>query len=572
MGIPRYFKYVCSNFSDLIIESGKLDKKINNLFLDMNCLIHPCVRKVVLNNEHLVIDYNKIQKSKKFQTDKTLITNLELKIYNEIDLYLDKLIKISNPDKLVYMAIDGVAPRAKMEQQRIRRFRSIKIKNMEHKIKKKFNCNISEHFDTNCITPGTIFMYKLNQHLKSYIDKKSKENNIKFILDDCQNIGEGEHKILQYVKYNNIDDINCIYGLDADLIMLSLITYSEIYLLREEVHFGKVDLDSFLYFNVHEFGEILSSNIIDKINNFFEDEEKLELDKKNIINDYICLCFLIGNDFLPHLNGIDISNNSINDLLQLYINIFQVRQKYLTDGTNVNFIFIRQIITNLFSNEHLYLNDFQKKKDYRKPRLKCSVPVELELEKLKYYPVFNKKHNFKLGNFNWMDKYYNHYFNIKNVYNNIDFINDVCNNYIEGIQWNAKYYLGECPSYTWYYKYRNGPCLRELSKFLIKRVYPTQFESETNFNPLEQLAIVLPPQSDNLWANNYKKYVKKDVYLQSFYPIDFVLDTHNKFFLHECNPILSDIDDKYIKNIFKTVKLNEFEKERNAKGEIYIKN
>jgi len=248
MGIPRYFKYVCSNFSDLIIESGKLDKKINNLFLDMNCLIHPCVRKVVLNNEHLVIDYNKIQKSKKFQTDKTLITNLELKIYNEIDLYLDKLIKISNPDKLVYMAIDGVAPRAKMEQQRIRRFRSIKIKNMEHKIKKKFNCNISEHFDTNCITPGTIFMYKLNQHLKSYIDKKSKENNIKFILDDCQNIGEGEHKILQYVKYNNIDDINCIYGLDADLIMLSLITYSE--------------------------SEILSSNIIYKIDNFFEDEEK----------------------------------------------------------------------------------------------------------------------------------------------------------------------------------------------------------------------------------------------------------------------------------------------------------
>ena len=572
MGIPRYFKYVCSNFSDLIIESGKLDKKINNLFLDMNCLIHPCVRKVVINNESLVVEYNKIQKSKKFQTDKNLVTELELKIYNEIDSYLDKLIKISNPDKLVYMAIDGVAPRAKMEQQRIRRFRSIKIKNMENIIKKKFNCNISAHFDTNCITPGTIFMYKLGQHLKSYIDKKSNENNIKFILDDCQNIGEGEHKILQYVKKNNIDDINCIYGLDADLIMLSLVTYSEIYLLREEVHFGKVDLDSFLYFNVKQFGDILSSNIIDKINSFFEEEEKLELDKNNIINDYICLCFLIGNDFLPHLNGIDISNNSINDLLQLYISIFQVRQKYLTDGTNVNFIFIRQIITNLFSNEHLYLTDFQKKKDYRKPKLNWSVPMELELEKLKYYPVFNKKDNFKLGNFNWMDNYYNHYFNVKNVYNNIDYINAVCNNYIEGIQWNAKYYLGECPSYTWYYKYRNGPCLRELSKFLIKRVYPTQFESNTNFNPLEQLSIVLPPQSDNLWANNYKKIVKKDLYLQSFYPIDFVLDTHNKFFLHECNPILSDIDDKYIKNIFKTVKLNEFEKERNAKGELYIKN
>ena len=61
----------------------------------------------------------------------------------------------------------------------------------------------------------------------------------KYILDDCQNRGEGEHKILQYLKNYTKDDINCIYGLDADLIMLSLCADSKIYLLREESPFWK---------------------------------------------------------------------------------------------------------------------------------------------------------------------------------------------------------------------------------------------------------------------------------------------------------------------------------------------
>ena len=102
--------------------------------------------------------------------------------------------------------------------------------------------------------------------------------------------------------------------------MLSLCAHSKIYLLREEVHFGKVDTDSFLYLDIDLLGENLYDDIYGRID-FSTFDTDVEITKQEIINDYICLCFLIGNDFLPHLNGIDILTDSINDLLNIYINI-----------------------------------------------------------------------------------------------------------------------------------------------------------------------------------------------------------------------------------------------------------
>ena len=159
--------------------------------------------------------------------------------------------------------------------------------------------------------------------------------------------------------------------------MLSLCPGAEIYLLREDVYFGKVDTNSFLYLDIEELGEHLYNDIkysiLEKMDN--EVEEEMTLEKQDVINDYICLCFLIGNDFLPHLNGIDILTNSINDLLEIYISIIVVRHKHLVIDNSINFIFLRQILTNLYSNEEIYLPKFQKKKQHFRPRLEYNLSL-----------------------------------------------------------------------------------------------------------------------------------------------------------------------------------------------------
>jgi 5'-3' exoribonuclease 2 len=98
-------------------------------------------------------------------------------MFNNIFEYTDKLIRIIKPKKLLYLAVDGVAPRAKMNQQRSRRFRAA-IEAEEKRIKEKELINewknkglvvpeIKESsFDTNTITPGTNFMHRLSQALK----------------------------------------------------------------------------------------------------------------------------------------------------------------------------------------------------------------------------------------------------------------------------------------------------------------------------------------------------------------------------------------------------------------------
>ena len=124
MGVPSYFKNIIQTYNDILIVKEIFNKPINNLFFDLNCLIHPCCRGL---------------------TDENIM-------YETIYDYIIKIINICKPSDKVYLAIDGVCPRAKIEQQRKRRFSSA----LEKKI-----------WDTNAITPGTPFMKKLNKFLKS---------------------------------------------------------------------------------------------------------------------------------------------------------------------------------------------------------------------------------------------------------------------------------------------------------------------------------------------------------------------------------------------------------------------
>jgi 5'-3' exoribonuclease 1 len=187
--------------------------------------------------------------------------------------YLDRIItQIVKPRVSVYMAIDGVAPRAKLNQQRSRRFRSAKDmaeahahaaasdgssnndsddENNNSNNNAQSNKKKKDSFDSNCITPGTEFLAMVSETISYFIRQKLKEDaawhGLTVIFSGHDIPGEGEHKIMQHIRQMRAspnyapNTRHCIYGQDADLIMLGLVTHEPHFTILREV----IDFNSF---------------------------------------------------------------------------------------------------------------------------------------------------------------------------------------------------------------------------------------------------------------------------------------------------------------------------------------
>src|SRR5210317_46123 len=153
MGIPSYFSYIVKNHRD-IIKKIKHKTKVHYFFLDSNSIVYDCLHKMEM-------PYNS---SKHNEYESQLIINTIKKIQEYID--------IVNPINGVYISFDGVAPVAKLEQQRTRRHKSL----LEYKLNKTLNPEFKESWDKISITPGTEFMNKLNKSLHDYF-KPTNEND-----------------------------------------------------------------------------------------------------------------------------------------------------------------------------------------------------------------------------------------------------------------------------------------------------------------------------------------------------------------------------------------------------------
>jgi 5'-3' exonuclease len=305
--------------------------------------------------------------------------------------------------------------------------------------------------------------------------------------------------------------------------------------------------------------------IVDYFKNKLENIQDTIIMPKLILYNYVFLCFIFGNDFLPKLVGFDLNNSNIEYVLDTYIHQYCIIKKHIIDEDGkINTYPLRQFFLTLYGNEQDRLHKYFKNIYYK---LKDKTEINHDENKSIYlgFQDNNILHN-------WMDTYYKYYFNIININKNFQLINNLCSNYIEGLQWNITYYIYSCPSYKWYYKYPAAPCLRELCKFTKDRIYYPNFE-QGNYTPLEQLSLVLPIQSKKLLPLGYQKMMIIEP-LNKWYPNDFKLDTLFHMYVYECHPRLMNINDIEIINIYKELekkqKLSSFDKLRNIIGKMII--
>lgn len=322
--------------------------EIDNFYLDMNGIIHNCTHPCD-GDVHFRIS--------------------EEEMFEDIFNYINTLFKIIKPREIFFMAVDGVAPRAKMNQQRGRRFRSAKeaTDREEAALKKGDILPNESRFDSNCITPGTKFMTKLHKALQEFIQIKLATDptwqHVKVILSGHETPGEGEHKVMDFIRFQrsqsnyNPQTRHCLYGLDTDLIMLGLSSHEPNFmLLREEIKFSsgrKNDHSS--SGNSKSTGGNLKSQRVDPnkisfnvlyltlLRDYIEKDflplksaMPFKFDLEAIIDDWILICFLIGNDFIPHIPHFHIHKNALPTIFEVYQKILVSLDGYINERGVLN--------------------------------------------------------------------------------------------------------------------------------------------------------------------------------------------------------------------------------------------
>ncbi|XP_066586582.1 5'-3' exoribonuclease 1-like isoform X1 [Prorops nasuta] len=506
MGVHGLFAFICQRYPCVCETVSECQiPKFDALYLDINELLYKCVEEFTVKDEDVF---------------KNLFNSIEL------------IFQLIQPQKLLFLAVDGVHPSAKINPH----YTSMLMDEAE-KMLLKSQCK----FDSNNFKPGTLFMCKLTEQLKYFISYKISNDTewqkCKIILSGSEVPGEGEHKIIEYIRFMKSEpDFNpntrhCIYGHDADLIILCLCSQiSNVSLLRrnrlsyENINSRIEALAGTKFCIVHlsllkKYIEYEFSSLKKKIN-FFNIEK--------IIDDWVLIGFLVGNDFLtalPHLYNL---REALPLLYNVYIEILPALGGYMNESGTLNLgrfeMFIKklsdieiQLLANSCNDSECSEDNITETNvdiivlpsDLMKNNAN-SIAITL-LQKLNIDKNMNSDEN--------IDE------NEDDTDNESSFKRDIINafrsqveNYIKTIQWNLSYYYKDCCSWSWHYPYSFSPFIFNIKNFKDLKY---DFElGETTPHFLHLLKVtpsfskhILPIAFQNIWKDEDEE--KKQQYIKN---------------------------------------------------------
>ena len=502
--------------------------------LDLNCAIYHCVKKVQTKRP-----YTEEAKQK-----------WEAELIESVIEYIKQMNAIVNPSTMLYIAVDGVAPMAKIKQQRMRRFKSAIQAEQEARIRaeaKGAPYVPIPRWDTNAITPGTKFMEKLSHALRAY--QKTKPKNI--VVSPADEPGEGEQKIVHYLRKSSYKDA-VIYGLDADLIVLAMNTFAKhginVDLFREEVEMmGGVKTDSsgkesFLYLNI----DTLSKALYDC---YGTSSNKSSKNVNEFLQDFVALMSLLGNDFVPHGMSLKIRDEGIEKLLHIYTTL----NTPLRQNGTYTIEALQAIFQAIQEKEPIWmLKGIRQKLGARTGFTHSRNPEDIALAKFNDTPVewaaeacmVDKKQIEGVENPQMILKP-----TWKEIYDTEALWNadkeKVAKSYIDSLLWTFAYYSGEQVDMYWYYPWLLPPRAESILDYLnTKPQFAIPNTPRTPITPTEQLAMVLPLSSFSLLPPEFINLEKNHPYA---WPTSWANFSFGRRFLWECEPLIPLIQPNQIK-------------------------
>lgn len=496
MGIPNFFSYIIHNHAGVLCRYFNIFQQniqFHRLYMDCNSILYDCYRKIPNTKPLLEIE--------------DLLLDATCK---QIEMYISQV----NPTETVYIAFDGVAPVAKMEQQRTRRYKSWFETAITNKIENKEAPDPKK--TTSMFTPGTAFMNKLSKHMRNHFEKKEKKYRVKqIIVATPDEAGEGEHKLFQHMRVYPSDGPCAVYGLDADLMMLGLFHLSfcpNMYIFRESPQFAQNLLKKTKNDTLHK-DEPLFIDIA-KLGRSIANEMRCNAPDTHRMYDYVFMCFFLGNDFLPHFPSLNIRTGGISALMDTYrMVIGNTKGRYLLSKTNppeIQWKEVSRLISSLAKHEYTFLTQEYATRKRWDNKTAEMMPKNTEKERFDLFqntPVLYRKEERYINPYEteWEERYYNILFP-KN-----ESTKDICVNYLEGLEWVYNYYIQGKVNWAWKYNYNYPPLLKDLAPTVPHNATTFLPQKHTEpINPIAQLAYVLPPVYHHLlpddFVKNYTEY------------------------------------------------------------------
>lgn len=550
MGIHHFYSWFRKQFprdiykiKNSLKEVEKLSS-IDNLMIDMNGLFHTSTQKVYKYGSYKP-HYDVLVKQNK---------HTQLEVYKDICNNIEEMLITMNPNKRLILCIDGSAPLSKMQQQKKRRFHSSMTREEDDK-----------SFDSNTLTPGTKFMDHLSKYIDWFIRKRITENplwqNIEVVFSSEKNCGEGEAKIFSYLrKYGKDNESYCLHGLDSDLIMLSLLVdIPKFYILRDDM-FDK--RNKYLLVDI----ESVKKQLIDilKWESVANEDTglKFKCNDQHSINDFVFLCFLVGNDFLPHIPSLEIIEGGVEIIIDVCRNVGNTHG-HITLNNKGNIYFSKTALKRFFEiisemEQELLENKYKNRAKFFPDELLdscCSYDGERYVIDIDKY-----RRDYCIKHF------------CKDDVDIEDYEKDlaqICGEYLAGMQWVLSYYTKQVPSWKWYYPYHYAPPASVIIKYLNTYTNPRFFKGEP-FLPFQQLLYVLPPKSADILPSPLNEIIKTK--LKKYYPEDLKFDFDGKRNDWQCIVPLPFVDHKIVNSLYleKIDGVDKIESKRNMFTKSYI--